>query len=117
MRRTYLLYFLIFSLSPILGSKNLIDNRLITNPFLKSQIANFCLSDISNYPIGIFNVKNSLTKYQVNFNINSNIISISESILDNKNILPYTSSMDDYFENLYAFLTHKNSNLICPIAL
>jgi len=112
MRRIYLLYFLIFSLSPILGSKNLIDNRLITNPFLKSQIANFCLNDISNYPIGIFNVKNSLTKYQVNFNINSNIISISESILDNKNILPYTSSMDDYFENLYAL--NQKYNLSKP---
>ena len=107
MYRLFLLCCLIFFPNLLFGADN-----LITNPFYKTTKINFCLNDISNYPIGIFNVKNSLTQYQVNFNINSNIISISESILDNKNILPYTSSMDDYFENLYAL--NQKYNLSKP---
>ena len=93
MYRTLLLCYLIFSPSLLFGADN-----LITNPFYKTKKINFCLNDISNYPIGIFNVKDSFTKYQVDFNINSNIISISESFLDSQNILPYTSSFDDYFD-------------------
>ena len=76
MYRTLLLCYLIFSPSLLFGADN-----LITNPFYKTKKINFCLNDISNYPIGIFNVKDSFIKYQVDFNINSNIISISESFI------------------------------------
>ena len=107
MYRTLLLCYLIFSPSLLFGADN-----LITNPFYKTKKINFCLNDISNYPIGIFNVKDSFTKYQVDFNINSNIISISESFLDSQNILPYTSSFDDYFDNFYTL--NQKYNLSKP---
>ncbi len=107
MYRLFLLCCVIFFPSLLFGADN-----LITNPFYKTKKINFCLNDISNYPIGIFNVKNSFTKYQVDFNINSNIISISESFLDNKNLLPYTSSIDDYFDSLY--VVNQKYNLSKP---
>ena len=107
MYRLFLLCCVIFFPSLLFGADN-----LITNPFYKTKKINFCLNDISNYPIGIFNVKNSFTKYQVDFNVNSNIISISESFLDNKNLLPYTSSIDDYFDSLY--VVNQKYNLSKP---
>ena len=103
MYRIFLLFCLICIPNLLFGSDN-----LITNPFSKSEKINFCLNDISNYPIGIFNPKSSLVSYQVDLNTTSKIISISESVLSNRNILPYTASLDNYFHELYAINQRYN---------
>ena len=103
MYRVFLLFYLICAPNLLFGSDN-----LITDPFSKSKKINFCLNDISNYPIGIFNPKLSLINYQVDLNTKSKIISISESVLTNRNTMPYTASVDDYFDSLYTINQRYN---------
>ena len=103
MYRIFLLFSLVCIPSLLFGSGN-----LITDPFSKSKKINFCLNDISNYPIGIFNPKSSLVSYKVDLNTKSKIISISESVFSNRNRLPYTASVDDYFDKLYTINQRYN---------
>ena len=103
MYRIFLLFSLVCIPSLLFGSGN-----LITDPFSKSKKINFCLNDISNYPIGIFNPKSSLVSYKVDLNTKSKIISISESVFSNRNTLPYTASVDDYFDKLYTINQRYN---------
>ena len=92
---------LILLLSPISGAESPNSSNIITNPFLKKQAANFCLNDFSNYPIGIFNNVQSLNKYDVKLDIDSGMISISQSTLSHQNLIPYISSLDGYLNDLY----------------
>ena len=107
MRKIYLSTIFLF-LSQVMGVENLYDKSIVTNPFFKKQTANFCLSDLSNYPIGIFNTTQSLKKYNVSLDVDSNLIEISESIFNRNNVIPYISSLDNYLKDLYAINQQYN---------
>ena len=113
MHRAY--FSIIFFLSPLLGFDNLITDNIVTNPFYKKQSANFCLNDFSNYPIGIFKNTQSLNKYNVQLNNDSNIISISESALDYQSLIPYVASLDSYLKDLY--INNQKYNFSEPFSL
>ena len=107
MYKIFLLFYLLFIPSLLFGSDN-----LITDPFSKSKKINFCLNDISNYPIGIFQSKVLSSTYEVDFNTNLNIISISKSGFSDTNALPYISNIDDYFDKLYTINQIYNLNKV-----
>jgi cell surface protein SprA len=106
---------IVFFLSPLLGFNDSINNSIVTNPFVKKQVANFCLNDISNYPIGIFKNTQSLNKYSVKFEVGSNLISVSESALNYQHSIPYISTFDHYLNDLY--LNNQKYNLSQPFIL
>ncbi|MDG2287982.1 MAG: cell surface protein SprA [Candidatus Marinimicrobia bacterium] len=114
MRKIYLVTIILF-LSPILGFENSEKNSIVTNPFFKKQSVNFCLNDFSNYPIGIFKNTKSLTEYNVQLDLDSNLISISESILSHQNLIPYISSLDNYLRDLY--INNQRYNFSEPFSL
>ena len=107
MYRIFLLFYLACIPNLLFGSDN-----FITDPFSQSKKINFCLNDISNYPIGIFSPKSSLVIYKVDLNTTSKIISISESVFTNRNTMPYTASVDEYFDRLYSI--NQKYNLSKP---
>ena len=107
MRKIYLSTIFLF-LSQVMGVENPYDKSIVTDPFFKKQTANFCLSDLSNYPIGIFNTTQSLKKYNVTLNVDSNLIQISESTFNHTNVIPYISSLDNYLKDLYAINQQYN---------
>lgn len=113
MHRAY--FSIIFFLSTLVGFDNLITDNIVTNPFYKKQSANFCLNDFSNYPIGIFKNTQSLNKYNVQLNNDSNIISISESALDYQSLIPYVASLDSYLKDLY--INNQKYNFSEPFSL
>ena len=114
MRKIYLATIILF-LSPMLGFENSKKNSIVTNPFFKKQSVNFCLNDFSNYPIGIFKNTKSLTKYNVQLDLDSNLISISESTLSHQNLIPYISSLDNYLRDLY--INNQRYNFSEPFSL
>ncbi|HIF29775.1 MAG TPA: cell surface protein SprA [Candidatus Marinimicrobia bacterium] len=114
MRKIYLATIILF-LSPMLGFENSKKNSIVTNPFFKKQSVNFCLNDFSNYPIGIFKNTKSLTKYNVQLDLDSNLISISESTLSHQNLIPYISSLDNYLKDLY--INNQRYNFSEPFSL
>ena len=101
MRKIYLAIIFLF-LSPVIAVEDSYTNSIVTNPFLKKESVNFCLNDLSSYPIGIFKTTQSLKKYTVNLDMESNLIAISESALNHNNSIPYISSLDNYLKDLYA---------------
>ena len=102
MRKIYLVTIILF-LSPILGFENSEKNSIVTNPFFKKQSVNFCLNDFS------------LTEYNVQLDLDSNLISISESILSHQNLIPYISSLDNYLRDLY--INNQRYNFSEPFSL
>lgn len=112
----YRVYFsIILFLSSLLGFDNPITKNIVTNPFYKKQSANYCLSDFSNYPIGIFKKIQTLNKYSVRLDNDSNTISISESSLDYQSLIPYVASLDNYLKDLY--INNQKYNFSEPFSL
>ena len=114
MYKIYLIALILLS-SPILGGESPNPSNIVTNPFLKKQAVNFCLNDFSNYPIGIFNNVQSLNKYDVKLDIDSSMISISQSTLSHQNLIPYISSLDGYLNDLY--MSNQRYNFSEPFIL
>ena len=111
MYKIYLIALILLS-SPISGAESPNSSNIITNPFLKKQAVNFCLN---NYPIGIFNNVQSLNKYEVKLDIDSGMISISQSTLSHQNLIPYVSSLDGYLNDLY--MSNQRYNFSEPFIL
>ncbi len=107
MRKIYLSTIFLF-LSQVMGVEHPYDKSIVTNPFFKKKTANFCLNDLSNYPIGIFNTTQSLKKYTVELDVDSNLIEISESTFNRTDVIPYISSLDNYLKDLYAINQQYN---------
>ena len=114
MYKIYLFAIVLLS-SPILGVESPNNSNIVTNPFFKKESVNFCLNDFSNYPIGIFKNVQSLNKYNVKLDIDSSMISISESIWNHQNLIPYISSLDEYLKDLY--MNNQRYNFSEPFIL
>ena len=74
----------------VLFSKSIVK-EITFDPFINSKKTNYSLSDISNYPIGIFKVDKKFLEYNVSFNSSFDKITINEKILNTNNI---------YYENI-----------------
>ena len=55
---------------------NSIVKEISFDPFINSKKTNYSLSDISNYPIGIFKVDKRFLEYNVSFNSSGKIHSL-----------------------------------------
>ena len=79
---------------------NSIVKEITFDPFINSKKTNYSLSDISNYPIGIFKVDKKFLEYNVSFNSSFDKITINEKILNTNTSLPYVSTFDNYINFL-----------------
>ena len=75
---------------------NSIVKEITFDPFINSKKTNYSLSDISNYPIGIFKIDKKFLDYNVSFNSSFDKITINEKILNIRILLRFF---------LYFFLT------------
>ena len=94
---------------------NSIVKEITFDPFINSKKTNYSLSDISNYPIGIFKVDKKFLDYNVSFNSSFDKITINEKILNINSSLPYVSTFDDYINFLIS--SNQKLNLSKPCLL
>ena len=92
-----IIIFIILFFNSLLFAGNF-DNYLI-NPFVKKKNINFSLNNISNYPIGIFDL-----------DFNTNVINIDQSFISIKiyqdlgagfHSIPYTNTFENYLNDLF----------------
>ena len=94
---------------------NSIVKEITFDPFINSKKTNYSLSDISNYPIGIFKVDKKFLEYNVSFNSSFDKIAINEKILNTNTSLPYVSTFDNYINFLIS--SNQKFNLSKPFSI
>ena len=107
------IFILILSLSISLGSDGF--KNISSDPFKKKKKVNYSLSDITNYPIGIFSFDKKYFEYEVSFDEEFKYITITENFLKRPSGLSYVSSFDNYISNLYS--SNQKFNLSQPFIL
>ncbi len=113
MKKTSL--FLIVSTSILFSSEMKVSERFSIDPFKDKSKINFSFNDISNYPIGIFDISKKYKKYSVYYNLDKQLIEIQEKIFNKKVNKPYVSTFEDYFSELYSL--NQKSNILKPFSL
>ena len=107
--------FIIFiCLTGVLFSNSIVK-EISFDPFINSKKTNYSLSDISNYPIGIFKVDKKFLEYNVSFNSSFDKIEINEKILNTNTLLPYVSTFDNYINFLIS--SNQKFNLSKPFSI
>ena len=107
--------FIIFiCLTGVLFSNSIVK-EISFDPFINSKKTNYSLSDISNYPIGIFKVDKRFLEYNVSFNSSFDKITINEKILNTNTSLPYVSTFDNYINFLIS--SNQKFNLSKPFSI
>jgi cell surface protein SprA len=90
----------IILLSGLILGKGLPD-EIFLNPFKEKLRPNYALSDISNYPIGIFKINQRNISYELELFSNKNIL-IRKKYYNHNIGMPYVSNMEDYIKELYS---------------
>jgi len=79
-----------------------LSNKNLLNPFQNKEKINFSLNDISNYPIGIFDLKRELSKENFIIDSNFKFVTIKNDPSNKIYSFSYNAPFDNYINQLFA---------------